>query len=64
MYQLFVYVLDTGSHVATITGSTEQCEKLAQEKYDNEIYGATYSPAFGYVNGLNKFNRDAIQLVA
>ena len=49
--RLYIYDLDTNEVVAIAEGETEQeCEDKATP-YTND-YGTTYSPAFGFDNGL------------
>mgnify|MGYP003396170959 CR=1 FL=1 len=64
MTKLYVYSNETGQHIATICGeSGEACEQLAQELgYGNDDYPYTYSPAFGFVDGL-AYNADAPAVV-
>lgn len=53
---LYIYNADTMQTVEEIEGNTNtECETLAEEKgYTDEIYGWTYSPAFGCYSGLKK----------
>jgi hypothetical protein len=62
---LYVYSLEDNTHVATITGhSNEECEaKAADLNYDNGDHGWTYSPAFGLDGGLIE-NADAEKIAA
>ena len=49
--ELYIYDLDTNEVVAIAVGeTTEECEDKAAP-YTND-YGTTYSPAFGFANGL------------
>ena len=51
---LYVYDAETREVVAEIEGADNQsCERSAAEQWgDTEKYGWTYSPAFGYRDGL------------
>ena len=52
--KLYIYSTDDMSLVAVITGvDNADCERQASEQYDlNDEYSATYTPAFGAVDGL------------
>ena len=53
---LYVYDADTMTIVAEFEGKTNQeCEAQFECSLyaDDEIYGTTYSPAFGCVSGLH-----------
>lgn len=53
MKTLYIYDEDTMTVVAEITAETEtQCEAYAAENYS--AYINTYSPAFGFANGLKR----------
>jgi len=62
-----LYIYDTADmqHIATITGDTNAaCERAAADACDlNDEYAATYTPAFGAVDGLVE-NDDAEQIAA
>lgn len=51
---LYVYETETRVVVDRITGDTNKaCEQIAADRYgDTDVYGWTYSPAFGCVDGL------------
>lgn len=53
---LYIYDVDTMQMVEEIEGSTNrECEAIAEEKYyDTDVYGWTYSPAFGCYSGLKR----------
>ena len=62
--KFYVYSTEDNSHVATITGDTNQaCEAAFKDAYDTDGYAATYSPAFGASGGLVE-NSDADQISA
>lgn len=48
----YVYNTDTMVVVAKITGTTRGVEGYVYDNYDDDIYGLTFSPAFGFVGGL------------
>ena len=52
MTTLYVYNLDDNALVARINGRDNAACEAAAESYDPDIYGRTYSPAFGAVDGL------------
>ncbi|HJY09188.1 MAG TPA: hypothetical protein VJ323_22900 [Bryobacteraceae bacterium] len=50
---LYVYNLDTRVVAEEIQADTNMaCEELARDRYDPDIYGWTYTPAFGSIDGL------------
>lgn len=53
---LYVYETETMMVVDEIEGRTNrECEAIAEEKYyDTDVYGWTYSPAFGCYSGLKR----------
>lgn len=58
MLALYIYDAETNKHVATIHGANNAaCEGIAQDMFAND-FGWTYSPAFGYTDGLEE-NSDA-----
>lgn len=53
MKTLYIYEEDTMTVIAEINAETEaQCEEYAAEHYS--AYLNTYSPAFGFANGLSR----------
>ena len=59
MKTLYVYEEDTMTVIAEINAETEaQCEAYAEENYS--AYLNTYSPAFGFANGLNRDGNEEI----
>ena len=61
--KFYVYDTEDNTHIATITGdSNEACETAFEERFGDE-YGATYSPAFGSNDGLVE-NPDAEEIEA
>lgn len=55
MYTLYIYSTETNTVVARIHGDTNGAieAKLAELGYaNNDDFGATYTPAFGAVDGL------------
>ena len=51
--KLYVYDPDTMLVVAIAEGeSNEECERKASAEYSPDDYRFTYSPAFGFVDGL------------
>ncbi len=59
----YVYNVETRSVVAEIRGYTREIEEYVMENYDADIFGMTFSPAFGSVDGLiNSRDRDIIDL--
>jgi hypothetical protein len=48
----YVYSVETKKVIAEITGETRQIEKYVDENYDSETCGLTFSPAFGFSDGL------------
>lgn len=48
----YVYNVETRSVVAEIRGYTREIEEYVMENYDADIFGMTFSPAFGSVDGL------------
>ena len=49
----YIYRLTDKTVMARIDGdSNAACETKADELYDSNDYGGTYSPAFGAVSGL------------
>lgn len=62
--ELYVYDPDTMLHIATIVGADNSaCEAKANDTYGPDMYGWTYSPAFGANDGLVS-NEDAVELNA
>ena len=61
--KMYVYETESKEVVAVVTGdSNDECERKATEaNYDDDQFGWTYSPAFGFNDGLID-NRDAIEL--
>jgi hypothetical protein len=60
--KLYVYSLEDNRHIATITSNDNAaCEARANDVYGGNDCGWTYSPAFGFANGLVE-NGDAVQL--
>ena len=55
--KFYVYEVETNEVVEVIEGkNNEECErKFDESNYDDEIYGATYSPAFGFSGGLVEY---------
>jgi len=50
---LYIYSLEDLKHVATISGKDQgSIEAKADDAYDANEYGWTYSPAFGTNDGL------------
>lgn len=62
MKTLYIYDEDTMTVIAEINAETETlCESYAEENYSE--YLNTYSPAFGFANGLKRDgNEDVINL--
>lgn len=61
--KFYVYNAEDRQHVATITGSSNAaCEAAFEEHFGND-YGATYTPAFGFNDGLVE-NPDAEEIDA
>lgn len=59
MKTLYIYDEDTMTVIAEINAETEsQCEAYAEEHYS--AYLNTYSPAFGFANGLNRDGNEEI----
>ena len=54
MTTLYIYTAEDNTLVARITGdSNAACETVAADAYgDTDMYGWTYSPAFGASDGL------------
>ena len=51
--KLYVYDADSIVVVAVIEGeSNAACEAVAEDRFGDEQYLSTYSPAFGAVDGL------------
>ncbi|UNY40500.1 hypothetical protein KLEP7_gp78 [Pseudaeromonas phage vB_PpeM_ KLEP7] len=52
--RLYIYTLDNKQTIDYIDGETnKECEDLALALYwDTDVYGWTYSPAFGCADGL------------
>jgi protein-disulfide isomerase len=51
--KLYIYSLESNQHAATVTGETsEACERVAEETYGSNDFGWTYTPAFGFSDGL------------
>lgn len=51
--KLYVYEIESRIHIATIHGTTNsECESVFSDRFSEEEYGATYSPAFGANDGL------------
>ena len=63
--KLYIYDAADMQHIATITGDTNAaCERAAADAYGlSDKYAATYTPAFGAVDGLVE-NDDAEQINA
>ncbi len=62
--ELIVYNNETNEHIATITGvDNETCERVAQDRYSDDDYSWTYSPAWGVFSGL-MYNADAEEINA
>lgn len=59
MKTLYIYDEETMTVVAEINAETEaQCEECAAEKFDG--YLNTYSPAFGFANGLKRDGNEEV----
>jgi hypothetical protein len=55
MYTLYVYDIDANKVQAIITGDdSSDCEDFAKSNYDNEAFAWTYTPSFGFANGLTE----------
>jgi len=56
--KFYVYEVETNEIVDILEGeNNEECErKFIEKNYDDEIYGATYSPAFGFADGLKEMD--------
>ena len=54
MLTLYVYSTETNKLVARIKGASNQaCEAVATQEYgDTDVFGWTYSPAFGTNDGI------------
>lgn len=51
--KLYIYNTTTNEVVMTVDGDTNaECENKASEYLASDEYAATYSPAFGTVDGL------------
>ncbi len=64
MVTAYIYGTESMNAVAEITGPQDAVERYADDNYDllsGEI-GMTYSPAFGFVDGLNDTEREVISL--
>lgn len=48
----YVYDAESMVVVAEITGEQAEVERYVGENYDTDTYALTYSPAFGFDNGL------------
>jgi len=61
---IYIYDADTSDVIAAITGNTnEECEKYVNDNYNtNDEIRATYSPGFGFANGLNNNEHEIINL--
>ena len=65
MSKLYIYSNETGQHVATVTGNNNRKMEQAAENagYCSNDYSNTYSPAFGFNDGLVE-NPDAEEINA
>ena len=62
--ELYIYATEDRKHVATVVGpDNEACEQVAEREYGTDDYASTYSPAFGFVDGLT-WNPQAITIHA
>ena len=52
--ELYIYSNETNEHFATVTGNdNRKMEQAAEDAgYTSNDYNCTYSPAFGFSNGL------------
>jgi len=48
----YVYSIESNYVIAEVSGSQKNVEKYVEENYDNQSCGFTYSPAFGFSDGL------------
>ena len=51
-YVGYVYNVETRVLVAEIHGTMERIENYVNNNYDGDIFGFTYTPAFGANDGL------------
>lgn len=59
MKTLYIYDEETMTVIAEINAETEaQCEAYAEENYS--AYLNTYSPAFGFANGLKRDGNEEV----
>ena len=59
MKTLYIYDEETMTVIAEITAETDsKCEAYAEENYSE--YLNTYSPAFGFANGLKRDGNEEI----
>jgi hypothetical protein len=62
--KLYVYDADTRVVVAVIEGdSNAACESVAADRFDDDQYLTTYTPAFGAADGL-EWSDDAEKISA
>ena len=60
MKTLYIYDADTMTVIAEINAETNAaCEEYAAENYSDE-YLNTYTPAFGFENGLNRDGNEEV----
>ena len=48
----YVYSVESKYVIAEVIGNQKDVEKYVDENYDDETCGLTYSPAFGFEDGL------------
>lgn len=59
----YIYSAETNKVIAEINGETRGIEKYAEENYDYDTCGLTFSPAFGFDGGLiDSKDKDIINL--
>jgi hypothetical protein len=62
-YVGYVYNVETNEVAAEIIGEMRKIESYVNDNYDNDIFGLTFTPAFGVNDGLiNTGHHDIIYI--